>query len=173
MSQTYIPPHARADDRTELESLVRTHPLATLISSVDSDVSVSHLPMLLETTATGTLTLRGHVARANPHWRAFESASEALAIFHGPQAYVTPQWYPSKAEHAKVVPTWNYAVVHVQGTVCTVTDAAWLHAHVGRLTDTHEAGFAHQWKVTDAPSEYIDKMLSAIVGLEMTVTRGR
>jgi transcriptional regulator len=115
-------------------------------------------------------TLRGHVARANPVWRA-AADTEVLAVFQGPQAYITPSWYPSKAETAKVVPTWNYAVVHMHGRLRITEDSAWLRALVERLTDTHEAARAQRWQVGDAPADYIEMMLRAIVGIEIEVTR--
>ena len=114
-------------------------------------------------------TLRGHVARANPVWREAAGA-QVLAAFQGPQAYITPSWYPSKAASAKVVPTWNYAVVHARGTLRVTEDAAWLRALVGRLTDVHEASRAHRWQVDDAPADYIEQMLRAIVGIEIEIT---
>ncbi len=135
---------------------------------------MSHLPLYLNGLDNrSALKLTGHVARANDHWKEIENGRdtfETLAIFHGPQAYITPQWYPSKLAHAKVVPTWNYAVVHVKGRVRTISEPAWLHAHLTQLTDAHEDQFAHQWKVTDAPENFVEKMMGAIVGLEMTIT---
>ena len=167
----YTPAHNRVDDRVMQSAFVQAHPFATLVSAQGGELLISHLPMILETKGDGSSLLRGHVARANAHWRAFEKGGEAVAVFHGPQAYVTPQWYPSKAEHAKVVPTWNYAVVHLRGTTHAISDPVWLHAHVSALSDVHEAQFAHQWKVSDAPADYVEKLLGAIVGLEMTVDR--
>jgi transcriptional regulator len=115
-------------------------------------------------------TLRSHVVRANPVWG--EAAGSAvLAAFQGLQAYITPSWYPPKAATAKVVPTWNYAVVHARGTLRVTEDAAWLRALVGRLTDVHEAPRAHRWQVDDAPADYIEQMLRAIVGIEIEVIR--
>jgi transcriptional regulator len=115
-------------------------------------------------------TLRGHVARANPLWQEFADGGEVLAIFHGPQAYVSPSWYPSKAEHGKVVPTWNYAVVHARGPLAVIDDPAWLRAFVGSLTAAHEAGRQPPWAVDDAPPEFVDQMLGAIVGFEIAIT---
>jgi transcriptional regulator len=113
--------------------------------------------------------LRAHVARANPVWR--DGAGDALVIFQGPALYVTPSWYPSKREGGKVVPTWNYAVVHASGVLRAIDDATWLRAFVTRLTDRHEGRRAAPWKVTDAPADYVDKMLTAIVGIELPVAR--
>ncbi|MSO97226.1 MAG: FMN-binding negative transcriptional regulator [Rhodospirillaceae bacterium] len=172
MPDLYNPSHYRVDDHAALSAFIHAHPFATLVSTGAKGLSVSHLPMILEAGVDDApATLRGHIARANSHWQEIGEGIDALAIFHGPQAYVTPQWYPSKLEHAKVVPTWNYAVAHVHGHVRSVSDAAWLYRHVSALTARHESAFAHQWAVTDAPVDYVDKMLKAIVGLEMTVTR--
>jgi transcriptional regulator len=113
--------------------------------------------------------LRGHVARANPLWR--EAAGhDVLAVFSGPQAYITPSWYPTKAATAKVVPTWNYAVVHAHGPLRAIEDAPWLHALVRDLTQRHEASRAHPWQVSDAPDDYVQQMLRAIVGIEIPLT---
>ena len=169
MTGLYNPPKHRIDDESTMHDFVRAHPLATLVTSSAFGLNISHIPMLLD--AGTTSLLRGHVARPNEHWKAIGDGIEAVAIFHGPQAYVTPQWYPSKLKHGKAVPTWNYAVAHVHGHIRTITDAAWLHAHVSALSAEHEKTFAHQWQVTDAPADFIDKMLTGIVGLEMTITK--
>jgi transcriptional regulator len=112
-----------------------------------------------------------HMARANPHWRSIDGAVPALAIVAGPQAYVSPSWYATKAEHGRVVPTWNYSSVHLTGTVVVHDDVDWLRDLVTRLTDLHEAGRAERWAVTDAPETYVDKQLRAIVGIELRVER--
>jgi transcriptional regulator len=116
-------------------------------------------------------TLRGHVARANPIWREVVPGSEVLAIFQGPEAYVTPSWYPTKAETGKVVPTWNYAVAHAYGILRVVEDSTWVRTQLEALTAHNEAAFAAPWQVSDAPHEYIDKLLGAVVGIEIVITR--
>ena len=116
-------------------------------------------------------TLRGHVARANPVWRDFSRDVEVLAIFQGPQAYISPAWYETKRETGKVVPTYNYIVVHAYGPLRIVEDRVWLRALVERLTNRHEASKPEPWKVTDAPAEYIEQMLGAIIGVEIPLTR--
>ena len=164
----YLPKHFEQPDPDAMARLLAAHPLATLAWNSADGLTAEHLPLMWERGAgDGPLgTLRGHVARANPVWR--EAAGAAvLAAFQGPQAYITPSWYPSKAASAKVVPTWNYAVVHAHGTLRVTEDAAWLRALVGRLTDTHEASRAHRWQVDDAPADYIEQMLRAIVGIEI------
>jgi transcriptional regulator len=166
----YLPKHFEQPDAEAIAQLLAAHPLATLAWPTAAGPEAEHLPLLWDRGpgdgAHGTL--RGHVARANPVWR--EAAGQpVLAVFRGPQAYVTPSWYPSKAANAKVVPTWNYAVVHLRGRLHAVEDAAWLRALVGRLTNTHEASFAHRWQVGDAPDDYVVQMLRAIVGIEIVV----
>jgi transcriptional regulator len=163
----YIPDHFRVSDPDRLHAFVRAHPFATLITAAGGEIEVSHIPLFLDVARS---QLRGHVARANPHWKAIADGLAALAIFHGPQAYVTPQSYPSKRAHGRVVPTWNYAVVHVSGLARTVTDRAWLAANVNELSDQQEAAFAHAWAVKDAPDDYIDKLLGGIVGIEMAIS---
>jgi transcriptional regulator len=166
----YLPRHFEAPDAGAMARLAAAHPLAMLAWPGAAGPEAEHLPLLWDRApADGPQgTLRGHVARANPVWR--EAAGQAvLAVFRGPQAYITPSWYPSKAATAKVVPTWNYAVVHLRGRLRTVEDAPWLRALVERLTDTHEAAHAPRWHVGDAPDDYIAQMLQAIVGIEIVV----
>ncbi|WP_434634513.1 FMN-binding negative transcriptional regulator [Chromobacterium sp. CV08] len=164
----YLPRHFQQDDAEALLRLIAARPLATLVVNGADGPLANHIPMLAERDGEA-LTLRGHVARANPLWRLLDGATPALAIFHGDDAYVTPSWYPAKAEHGKVVPTWNYAVAHVRGRLRAIDDPAWLHGLLRRLTDTQEAGFAVPWRVDDAPADYLDRLLGAIVGIELTV----
>jgi transcriptional regulator len=156
----YVPDHFREDRPEILHDAMRRIGFATLITQ---GMEANHLPMLL-----GDGVLRGHVARANPVWKA--GAGEALAIFLGPHAYVSPNWYPSKAETGKVVPTLNYIAVHARGTISWVQDPDWLRAHVGALSATHEAGREQPWSITDAPASYVDAMVRAIVGFELTIS---
>jgi transcriptional regulator len=165
----YNPAHFQVDDPTRLHALVRAHPLATLVVPGEQGLQVQHLPLRLEQRPDGDV-LAGHVARANPVWRALASG-EAVAVFHGPQGYVSPGWYASKAEHGRVVPTWNYAVVHAHGTLRWIDDAAWLRAFLTRFTDEHEAARAVPWHMDDAPAEFTDRLLGALVGVELRVTR--
>jgi transcriptional regulator len=164
----YLPRHFEQNDLAALQALMREHPLATLVVHTIDGLSANHLPMVYDASVG---VLRGHVARANPLWREAAAGVDALAIFHGPQAYITPSWYETKAQHGKVVPTWNYAVVHAHGRLRAIDDAAWLRDFVSRLTDTHEAGRVAPWAVRDAPPDYIDEMLKAIVGVEIAVSR--
>lgn len=167
----YIPRHFRQQQASELHGLMRAHPLATLITHGDQGLTANHVPLLFAAAAGAHGVLRGHVARANPVWHAAMAGCPALALFHGPDAYVSPGWYPSKRDDPRVVPTWNYAVVHVHGTLTAVEDRAWLLALVTALTATHEASRPEPWQVGDAPPEYVEQLLGAIVGLELAVTR--
>lgn len=169
----YRPAAFVQDDRETLAALIAAHPLATLVAHTASGLSADPIPLHFDPAPAPDAphgTLRGHVARANPLWRD-AAGTDVLAVFHGPQAYVTPSWYPSKAATHKVVPTWNYVVVQAHGPLRAVDDARWLHALVQRLTDTHEARRTQPWAVSDAPPEYIEQMLRAIVGIEIPVQR--
>jgi transcriptional regulator len=170
----YLPKHFEQQDEQAMAQLLQLHPLATVAWQSADGLNAEHLPLMWERGAGDGAhgTLRGHVARANPVWRAAAGA-ELLAVFQGPQAYISPSWYPAKAETGKVVPTWNYAVVHMHGRLRVTEDAAWLRALVERLTDTHEAAQTHRWKVGDAPADYIEQMLRAIVGIEVEITRAQ
>lgn len=165
----YLPSHFEETRPETLHGLIRAHPLGLLVTQGGAGPQANPLPWLLDTAAGPHGTLRGHVARANPVWREADGA-EVLAVFQGPQAYVSPGWYPAKAEHGKVVPTWNYTMVQARGRLRAVQDAAWLHTLVSRLTETHEQGLPRPWAVSDAPRDYLEKMLAAIVGLEVEIT---
>lgn len=161
----YVPEPFRQDDPETLHPFIRAHPFATLVTSVGEVPHVTHLPLVLDAGV-----LRGHMARGNPHWKQIVPGQPALAVFMGPQAYVSPGWFPAKKVDGKVVPTWNYAVAHAAGTIRVIDDVDWLRAHVTALTDQQEAPFAQPWKVTDAPEDFLRKMLTAIVGVELTVS---
>ncbi|MGE0485491.1 MAG: FMN-binding negative transcriptional regulator [Gammaproteobacteria bacterium] len=168
----YRPAHFANDDPEALRAIMAAAPLATLAVVVDGAPRIEHLPLLtVVDAADGTLTLCGHVARANDLWRHAGDGIEAIAVFHGPQAYVSPSWYPGKAAHGRVVPTWNYAVVHAHGRLRAIDERDWLAGHVAALTACHEAGRARPWAVSDAPADYIERLLGAIVGLELAVVR--
>lgn len=160
----YVPDHFREDRPEVLQGAMRRIGFATLIThDPQGGLEANHLPMLLKDGV-----LRGHVARANPVWKA--GAGEALAVFLGPHAYVSPSWYPSKTETGKAVPTWNYITVHAKGAINWTQDADWLRAHVGALSAAHEAGRAEPWSITDAPASYIDSMVRGIVGFELSIS---
>ena len=169
--RVYVPKHFE-ESRTEvLHGLVRDHPLAVLVTQSSAGLEANHIPMEIEPTPAPLGTLLGHVARSNPVWLESSPDVDALAIFQGPHGYVSPGWYPSKGESGKVVPTWNYAVVHAYGRIRFVEEAAWLRSIVERLTRRHEAPRAEPWDVTDAPSDFVAAMLRGIVGVEMRLTR--
>lgn len=168
MSTTYLPSHFEERDLSTLWALIDAHSLATWATTQDGELVVHHVPFRLDRTRGEFGTLVGHVARANPVWR---TPQPSLLVFGGPQAYVSPGWYPSKQVHGKVVPTWNYAVVHARGTPVVLEDAASVLRIVSALTDTHEAAQAHPWQVGDAPPDYVEQMLRAIVGIEIPITQ--
>lgn len=166
----YLPHHFKQDDPAALHALMREHPLAVLVSQGAEGLTADHVPLEYDPSAGPQGTLRGHLARANPLWRE-AGGHPVLAVFRGPQAYITPSWYPSKAETHKVVPTWNYAVVHAHGPLRVVEDAPWLHDLVSRLTHHHESPRSVPWAVSDAPDDYVQQMLRAIVGIEIPIER--
>jgi transcriptional regulator len=167
----YMPASFRQDDLAELHAQMQASPFALLTSAGSDGVQASHLPLLLAPGEGEFGTLYGHFARANPHWRELQSGAEALAVFSGPDAYISPGWYAAKAEHGKVVPTWNYIVVHARGPVELIEDPERLLQLVSRLSDQHESGRARPWAVSDAPRDYIDSMLRAIVGFALPIRR--
>jgi transcriptional regulator len=166
----YAPSHFDESRTAVLHDFVAQHPLAVVVAATANGVQANHVPLMLEPVDDGAGTLKGHIARPNSMWNDVPSGSEVLAIFQGPSQYISPNWYPSKPEHGRVVPTWNYAVVHARGTVTWNHDKVWLRALVETLTDRHERGHASPWHVSDAPEEFIQQMLAAIVGLEIAIT---
>ncbi|HEU0189517.1 MAG TPA: FMN-binding negative transcriptional regulator [Gallionella sp.] len=154
-----------------MHELMRAYPLATLVTLTSGVLDANHIPLHLSDAPAPFGVLRGHVARTNPLWRDFAKEVEALAIFHGPDAYITPSWYATKKETGKVAPTWNYAVVHAYGTLHAIDDAAWVRAHLEALTDCHEANFPKPWAVSDAPHEFTEKLIESVVGIEIVITR--
>jgi transcriptional regulator len=167
----YLPSHF-AEPRIEvLHEALRGAGLVTLVTTGPDGLDASHLPMLLDAEAAPLGRLVGHVARANPQWSATPAGAAALAVVLGPDAYVTPSWYPSKAGAGRVVPTWNYLAIHAHGTVRFFHERDRLLDVVTRLTERHEQPRAHPWKVSDAPADYVDGLLEAIVGVELTITR--
>lgn len=165
----YLPKLFEVSDPERLREFMQGHPLATLIVADASGLSVDHVPLLLTGDDTSGWSLSGHVARANPLWKKAESSIECLAIFHGPQHYISPNWYATKQENGKVVPTWNYEVVHVRGCLRVVDDAVWMRGFLERLTQMHEANQSMPWQVADAPEDYLAHMLQAVVGLEIEI----
>ena len=167
----YLPAHFHEPRVERLHELIRERPLGSLVVLSAAGLNANHIPFELDAAPAPLGTLRGHVAKANPVWRDFSRDVEALVIFLGPQAYVSPSWYPSKKITGEVVPTYNYLVVHGYGAIKIVHDREWLRGLVTRLTERFEAGRAARWHVTDAPAPFIDKQLGAIVGLEIALTK--
>jgi transcriptional regulator len=167
----YTPRHFEETRVDVLHQLMRDEPFGALVTLGSAGLEANHLPFEVDCAAGEFGTLRGHVSRANTVWRETRADVEALAIFQGAQRYVTPSWYPSKDKTGKVVPTWNYVVVHAYGPLRFIEDPAWLRAQVDRLTRRHEAGREQPWQVSDAPEDYVAGLVRGIVGFEMTVTR--
>ena len=169
----YLPKHFANHEVDTLHALIQAQPLATLINYSAEGLDANHIPLILcpQPLPQSPLgTLAGHVARANPLWKQ-AGETEVLAVFQGPQAYISPSWYPSKQVDGKVVPTWNYAVVHAHGKLRAIEDPTWLRAHLEAATALRESAFANPWRLTDAPRDYLDKMLAAEVGIEITITQ--
>lgn len=165
----YVPASFRQTDAAELHALMRAHPLGLLISHGADGLQASPIPFLLYPDEGAHGVLRAHLARANPHWRSLPDAGECLVVFSGIDGYITPNWYPSKAETGKAVPTWNYATVQVRGTVSVVEDPAWLRRQLADLTEQHEGRRLRPWSIDDAPADYLLAQMRAIVGLEIPI----
>jgi transcriptional regulator len=152
-----------------LQLLIVERPFGTWVTAGEGELVVNHLPFLLDRGRGDNGTLMGHVARSNPVWRQFSTALPSVFVFQGHQAYISPSWYPSKAEHGKAVPTWNYVVVHAHGLPRAIHDRDWLLDHVTRHSATREAGRASPWQVSDAPAAVVETLLKGIVGIEVPI----
>ncbi len=165
-------PTAFAEDRLEVKhGLIRAYPLGMLVIPGADGPTADLVPFALypDEGPAGLGMLRAHIARANPAWRALAAGGECLVVFQGPEAYISPSWYASKAVSHKVVPTWNYAMVQVRGAARVVEDAAWLRRLLGDLTAMQESGLPEPWAVTDAPPEFVDGLLKVIIGIEIPI----
>ncbi len=168
----YTPAHFKIEDAAEVHALMRAHPFAILVTQGADGLTATHLPTVLKVDEASPLgRIECHLARPNPQWKTFAAGTEALMIFQGAEAYIRPGWYPSKAEHGKAVPTWNYAAVHAYGPLRVMNDKAWLLAHVGELSDQQEAPYAAPWSMADAPQSYVEVMARGIVGLTLEIAR--
>jgi transcriptional regulator len=165
----YQPPHFAETRVPVMHALMRSHPFALLVTLQDGVIAADHVPIAIDETASDLGTLRAHVARANPIVRNCAEGSDVLAVFQGPQAYVTPSWYPSKREHGKVVPTWNYAVVHARGAIRFHDDPVWLRGQLDMLTTRQEAPRSEPWSIDDAPDDFMQRQMRGIVGIEIEI----
>ena len=169
----YVPPHFEEVRFDELQRIIGQHPLGALVINGPNGLDANHVPFELDAAPGERGVLRAHVARANPVWTEVRDGDDVLVIFRAADAYVSPNWYPTKHESHKAVPTWNYQVVNVHGKIGIRDDERYVRGLVARLTRTHEAHAnpGNAWRMTDAPKEYIDEMLKAIVGIEIEITR--
>ena len=167
----YTPKHFEEPRIEVMHELMRAHPFATLVTLSSGGLNANHIPLYLTDDSSPFGTLQGHLARSNSMWSDFATDVEALAIFQGSDAYITPSWYATKKETGKAVPTWNYTVVHAYGPLRVIDDASWVRAHLDTLTTHHEAAFPEPWAVSDAPHDFTEKLIEAVVGIEIAVTR--
>lgn len=167
----YLRNHFEQTNTATLHSLIEANPLGAWVVQTQSELLINHIPFLLDVTRGLHGTLCAHVARANPVWQQVAKPLPAAVIFQSAQGYISPNWYPSKHETHRAVPTWNYALVHAHGTPKIIEDKDWLLQHVTQLSQHHEAQQANPWQISDAPTDYIEKMLSAIVGIEIPIDK--
>ena len=167
----YVPPHFEVSNPEVLHDLIVHHPLGVLITQGESGLNANHIPFELEASASTHGILRAHVARNNPVWQLSTNGDEVLVVFQADDAYISPNWYPSKHETHQQVPTWNYRVVHAYGKITIYDDEKYVRALVGRLTKKHEANQPKPWKMSDAPRDYMEMMVKSIVGIEIEITR--
>jgi transcriptional regulator len=167
----YIPTQFEESRVKVMHELIQTRPLATLITLSTGGINANHIPLHLSTEHGSFGILRGHVARANAIYSDLVDGVEALAVFHGPESYISPSWYATKREHGKVVPTWNYVVVHAHGSLRIIDEPSWLRAHLEALTARQEASFPEPWALSDAPHEFTERVVEAIVGIEIVITK--
>lgn len=166
----YLPSHFKESDPQQLHDYIRRYGFGLLIVADEQGIEANHVPFYLNRAEDGSLgTLECHVARKNPVWQRVEQAASVLVVFQGPDAYVSPSWYATKAETGRVVPTWNYLAVHAEGVAKPVQDPAWLKQHLSRLTDQQESGRPDPWAVSDAPADFTDQLMQAIVGIEIRI----
>lgn len=167
----YQPPHFR-EDRLEVQhALIRAHPLGLLVTNGSTGLIANPIPMVIDPAASALGTLKAHLSRANEQWRVYDPGQEALVVFQGAEAYITPAWYETKKETGKVVPTWNYAIVQAYGRMTVRDDPDWLLRQVSEMTGLQEAAQPEPWAVGDAPASFVAAQLKGIVGIEIEITR--
>lgn len=167
----YLPASFREDRLDVMQDLIRSYPLGSLITHGEQGLNASPVPFMIYPEESEQGILRAHMAKSNPHWKALGNVSECLIIFMGEQGYINPSWYQSKQTTHKVVPTWNYATVHVWGKPEIVEDGAWLQRQLNDLTNSHEQNRPQPWAMHDAPEDYIDAQMKAIIGIQIPITR--
>lgn len=166
----YVPNHFREDDIGKLQQYIRDYGFGLLVVADDDGIEANHVPFHLSSEEGGTLGhLQCHLARSNPVWQRMQDGARVLTVFQGPDAYVSPSWYPTKAETGRVVPTWNYLAVHAQGSARIIQDSSWLKHHLHQLTNQHESQMVTPWSVDDAPSDFTERLVQAIVGVEIEI----
>lgn len=165
----YTPKYHALTDTATMHAHIDQHPLGAWVCTTDNRLVANHIPFVLDRQHSAHGRLLGHVSRANPVWRALATGVPSVVIFMGPNAYITPAWYPSKQTHGKVVPTWNYVTVHAHGVARAIEEPEWILDMLNRLTDAQESGRSNSWQVSDAPADYVAKKLRAIVGIEITI----
>jgi transcriptional regulator len=166
----YIPAHFSITNPPDMHAIIRKHPLGALVTLGPDGLDSNHIPFELHETKGENGLLTAHVARANPVWQQCKDGADVLVIFRGNESYISPNWYPSKHETHRQVPTWNYEVVHVHGRLTVMDEERFVRGVVGRLTRKHEVNEAQPWKMGDSTPEFIDGMLKAIVGIEISIT---
>lgn len=166
----YVPSHFKEDDISKLQQHIRDYGFGLLIVADGDGIEANHVPFHLSAEEDGSLGyLQCHLARNNPAWRRLKGGDRVLAVFQGPDAYVSPTWYETKAETGRVVPTWNYLAVHAEGSARIIEDPTWLKRHLHQLTDQHESGMDAPWSVDDAPNDFTERLMQAIVGVEIKI----
>lgn len=167
----YTPAHFAINEPQQLHAIIRAHPLGALVTHGPEGLDANHIPFELDANSGAQGRLTAHVARANPVWQQCQGGADVLVIFRGNESYISPNWYPSKHETHRQVPTWNYEVVHVHGRLTVMDHEKFVRGVVARLTRQHESTEPRPWKMGDAPPDYIDGMLRAIVGIEIDIQR--
>ncbi|HEV3044229.1 MAG TPA: FMN-binding negative transcriptional regulator [Roseiarcus sp.] len=167
----YEPPLHKKESLEAQHALIRSQPLGVLVSKGPDGLEANAIPFLIDASASKLGTLRAHMARANPQWRSLGAADEALVVFQGPDRYISPNWYATKRDTGKVVPTWNYVMVQARGRPRVIEDPEWLRAQIEELTRTHEGRRPAPWAVSDAPADFVAMQVKAIVGVEIEIAR--
>lgn len=169
IEKMYIPKHFEETNIEVLHEFIKCNPFAALITNTEDGLNAEHIPVYLNTENANRVCVQGHIATSNSLWKRSSHGQECLLIFQGSNAYITPTWFPSKETNGRVVPTWNYSVVHVKGTIEFIHEPEWKIELLNNLTDAHENKLENPWRVSDAPTEFIEKLLPAIVGFEIIV----